>query len=120
MKERELLAELCEYVLSRVYGFEIDHPDLAYALTNCGRVLSRVGWILLWGNDKEREKLFRELEYAFKNSLWLRSSIEEWLDYRLRKLEDEMEMRIEEEVQGNKQSTEPVSQQEEEEDELPF
>jgi hypothetical protein len=55
-----------------------------------GIVLSRIGWILKWGQEKDIEKMFDVIEEGLTKPLPLQCGIEEWLNWKLQEVENEM------------------------------
>jgi hypothetical protein len=119
MDRKELLLKLCKELYDAVeYLYHEEDSGLQGHLGDrliwFGNMLSKVGWILTWGEEEDKEKMFKMIEDAFKNSHMLKCSLEQWLYFKLQEVEDNIDRRM-----GRKEEeTNPELQQEE--DELPF
>ena len=122
MDRKELLLKLCQKLYDRVdYLYGEDSGLMAHlgeSLMWFGSVFSKIGWILLWGEEQEREQMFKVIEDAFQRKHLLRCSLEEWLYLKLLDIENEIDKRMfpQEEEEQNQ---EPLQTQKET-DELPF
>jgi hypothetical protein len=116
MDRKELLLKLCQKLYDAVdylYGDSAGlQAELGDRLIWFGGMLSKAGWILTWGEEQDKEKMFKVIEDALKRSHLLKCSLEQWLYFKLQEIEDDIDKRM-----GRKEE-EPNPQQEE--DELPF
>jgi len=115
---RELLLKLCQKLYDRVdylYGDGL-YAHLGESLMWFGSVLSKVGWILVWGEEQDREKMFKVIEDTLQRKHMLKCSWEEWLYFKLLDIEDEINKRMfpQEEEKHQQNQTTPET------DELPF
>jgi hypothetical protein len=124
MDRKELLLKLCQKLYDRMdYLYGEDSGLMAHlgeSLIWFGSMFSKIGWILLWGEEQEREQMFRVMEDAIEKirNRKVNSSLEQWLYLKLLDIENEIDKRMfpqEEE----KQNPEPTQTQKET-DELPF
>jgi hypothetical protein len=122
MDRKELLLKLCQELYDAVdylYGDSSGlRAHLGESLMWFGSMFSKIGWILVWGEEQDREKMFKVIEDTFRKlkEHRLRCSLEEWLCFKLQDIEDEMNKRIQP-PQDLELNPEPTKQ---EEDELPF
>ena len=120
MERKELLLKLCQRLYDTVdylYGESSGlYAHLGESLMLFGSMFSKIGWILLWGEEQEREKMFKVIEDAFLRKHLLRCSVEEWLDFKLREIESEIDRRMfpQEEEEQNQEPQQTQT------DELPF
>jgi hypothetical protein len=121
MDRKELLLRLCKEfydVVDYLYGDSGGlYAHLGERLMWFGSMFSKVGWILVWGEEQDREKMFKVIEDTFQRKHMLRCSWEEWLDFKLRDIEEEIDKRMfpQEEEQNQKEPPQTP-----ETDELPF
>jgi len=119
-QRKELLLKLCQRLYDTVdylYGEDSGlYAHLGESLMRFGSMFSKIGWILLWGEEQEREQMFKVIEDAFLRKHLLRCSVEEWLDFKLREIEDEIDKRMfpQEEEEQNQEPPQKET------DELPF
>jgi len=124
MDRKELLLKLCQKLYDRVdYLYGEDSGLMAHlgeSLMWFGSVFSKIGWILLWGEEQEREQMFRVIEDTIEKirNHKVNSSLEQWLYLKLLDIENEIDKRMfpQEEEEQNQ---EPLQTQKET-DELPF
>jgi hypothetical protein len=119
MDRKELLLRLCQKLYDAVdYLYHEGDSGLQGHLGDrliwFGNMLSKVGWILTWGEEEDKEKMFKMIEDAFKNSHMLKCNLEQWLYFKLQEVEDDIDRRM-----GRKEE-EPNPELQQEEDELPF
>jgi hypothetical protein len=122
MDRKELLLKLCQKLYDRVdylYGDSSGlRAHLGESLMWFGSMFSKIGWILLWGEEQEREQMFKVIEDAFQRKHMLRCSLEEWIYFKLREIEDEIDKRMS--PQEEEEQTQELPQTQKETDELPF
>jgi hypothetical protein len=121
MDRKELLLKLCQKLYDTVdYLYGEDSGVRAYlgeSLMWFGSVFSKIGWILVWGEEQEREQMFKVIEDTIEKirNHKVNSSLEQWLYFKLLDIENEIDKRMfpqeEEETETQKTS---------ETDELPF
>ena len=124
MDRKELLLTICQKLYDRVdYLYGEDSGLMAHlgeSLMWFGSVFSKIGWILLWGEEQEREQMFRVIEDTIEKirNHKVNSSLEQWLYLKLLDIENEIDKRMfpQEEEEQNQ---EPLQTQKET-DELPF
>jgi len=119
MDRKELLLRLCKEfydVVDYLYGDGL-YAHLGERLMWFGNMLSKVGWILVWGEEQDREKMFRVIEDTFQRKHMLRCSWEEWLDFKLRDIEEEIDKRM---YPEEREEPNPEPQTQTPTDELPF
>ena len=124
MDRKELLLTICQKLYDRVdYLYGEDSGLMAHlgeSLMWFGSVFSKIGWILLWGEEQEREQMFRVIEDTIEKirNHEVNSSLEQWLYFKLLDIENEIDKRMfpQEEEEQNQ---EPLQTQKET-DELPF
>jgi hypothetical protein len=119
MDRKELLLRLCKEfydVVDYLYGDGL-YAHLGERLMWFGSMFSKVGWILVWGEEQDREKMFKVIEDTFQRKHMLRCSWEEWLDFKLRDIEEEIDKRM---YPEEREEPNPEPQTQKETDELPF
>jgi hypothetical protein len=124
MDRKELLLKLCQKLYDRVdylYGDSSGlYAHLGESLMWFGSVFSKIGWILLWGEEQEREQMFRVIEDTIEKirNHKVNSSLEQWLYLKLLDIENEIDKRMfpQEEEEQNPEPT----QTQKEAGELPF
>jgi len=122
MDRKELLLTICQKLYDRVdYLYGEDSGLMAHlgeSLMWFGSVFSKIGWILLWGEEQEREQMFKVIEDTFRKlkEHRLRCGLEEWLYFKLLEIEEEIDKRMF--PQEEEEQTLPQTQRET--DELPF
>ena len=122
MDRKELLLKLCQKLYDAVDYLYGDSSGLrahtGESLMWFGSVLSKIGWILTWGEEQDREKMFKVIEDTLQRKHMLKCSVEEWLYFKLQDIEDEIDKQIhpEEEKEPNPKPPQPQT----ETDELPF
>ena len=100
MDKKELLLTICQKLYDRVdYLYREDSGLMAHlgeSLMWFGSVFSKIGWILLWGEEQEREQMFKVIEDAIEKirKHEVNSSLEQWLYYKLLDLEEEIDKRL--------------------------
>ncbi|MCI4454106.1 MAG: hypothetical protein JHC25_04055 [Thermodesulfobacterium sp.] len=118
MDRKDLLVRLSLELLklTDAYGDCVLCVDLGERLMWFGSVFSKIGWILVWGEEEDKEKMFQVIEDAIKKKREhkINCSLEEWLGAKLQEIENEIYKRM------HPEEIETPSQQQEEEDELPF
>jgi hypothetical protein len=121
MDRKELLLRLCKEfydVVDYLYGDSGGlYAHLGERLMWFGSMLSKIGWILVWGEEQDREKMFKVIEDTFQRKHMLRCSWEEWLDFKLRDIEEEIDKRM---YPEEREEPNPEPQAQKETDELPF
>jgi len=123
MDRKELLLTICQKLYDRVdYLYGEDSGLMAHlgeSLMWFGSVFSKIGWILLWGEEQEREQMFKVIEDAIEKirKHEVNSSLEQWLYYKLLDLEEEIDKRLF--PQEEEEQNEPLQTQKET-DELLF
>jgi hypothetical protein len=123
MDRKELLLELCKELYDTVnylYGEDAGlKAHLGESLSWFGGVFSKIGWILTWGEEQDREKMFKVIEDTIEEirSHKVNSSLEQWLYFKLLEIEKEIDKRMF--PQEEEEQNEPPQPQTET-DELPF
>jgi hypothetical protein len=124
MDRKELLLKLCQKVYDRVdylYGESSGlRAHTGESLMWFGSVFSKIGWILLWGEEQEREQMFKVIEETLQREHMLKCSWEEWLYFKLLDLEDEIDKRLFPQEEEEHQPNHTTPETEPETDELPF
>ncbi len=122
MDRKGLLLMLCQKLYDRVdYLYGEDSGLLAHlgeSLMWFGSVFSKIGWILVWGEEQEREQMFKVIEDTIEKirNHKVNSSLEQWLYLKLLDIENEIDKRMF--PQEEEQNEPPQTQKET--DELPF
>jgi uncharacterized protein YwgA len=123
MDKKELLLTICQKLYDRVdYLYREDSGLMAHlgeSLMWFGSVLSKIGWILLWGEEQEREQMFKVIEDTIEKirKHEVNSSLEQWLYLKLLDIENEIDKRLF--PQEEEEQNEPPQTQKET-DEIPF
>jgi hypothetical protein len=124
MDRKELLLTICQKLYDRVdylYGEDSGlRAHLGESLMWFGSVLSKIGWILLWGEEQEREQMFKVIEDTIEKirNHKVNSSLEQWLYLKLLDIENEIDKRMF--PQEEEEQTQELPQTQKETDELPF
>ncbi len=122
MDRKELLLMLCQKLYDAVdcfYGEDTGSKAyLGESLMWFGSVFSKIGWILVWGEEQEREQMFKVIEDTIEKirNHKVNSSLEQWLYLKLMDIENEIDKRMF--PQEEEQNEPPQTQKET--DELPF
>jgi len=124
MDRKELLLHLCKELYETVEHFY--HEDsvglvahVGESLTWFGGVFSKIGWILLWGEEQDKEKMFEVIKDTIEKirDHKVNSSLEQWLYFKLLDVEEEIDKRM---FPQEKEEQNPEPQTQKETDELPF
>jgi len=122
MDRKELLLKLCQKLYDTVDYLYGDSSGLrahtGESLMWFGSMFSKIGWILTWGEEQDREKMFKVIEDAFLEKHMLKCSLEEWLYFKLQEIEDEIDKQLHPEKERGLNPEPPQTQTET--DELPF
>jgi len=124
MDRKELLLKLCQKLYDRVdYLYGEDTGSKAYlgeSLMWFGSVFSKIGWILLWGEEQEREQMFEVIKDTIEKirNHKVNSSLEQWLYLKLLDIENEIDKRMFPQEEEEQNQEPPQTQKET--DELPF
>jgi hypothetical protein len=120
MDRKELLLRLFKEfhdVVDYLYGDGL-YAHLGERLMWFGSMLSKVGWILVWGEKQDREKMFKVIEDTLQRKHKLKCSWEEWLCFKLRDVVEKIDRRAYSEEREEQNPELPQTQKET--DELPF
>ena len=123
MDRKELLLTICQKLYDRVdYLYGEDSGLMAHvgeSLTWFGGVFSKIGWILLWGEERDKEKMFEVIKDTIEKirDHKVNSSLEQWLYFKLLDVEEEIDKRM---FPQEKEEQNPEPQTQKETDELPF
>ncbi len=123
MDRKELLLTICQKLYDTVdYLYGEDTGSKAYlgeSLMWFGSVFSKIGWILLWGEEQEAEQMFKVIEDTIEKirNHKVNSSLEQWLYLKLLDIENEIDKRW---FQQEEEEQNEPPQTQKETDELPF
>jgi hypothetical protein len=117
-RDKDLLLRLFrefQAVVDYLYGDGL-HAHLGERLMWFGGVLSKVGWILVWGEEQDREEMFKVIGDTLQRKHMLRCSWDEWLYFKLGDVVEKIDRRA---YSEEKEEPNPELPQKET-DELPF
>jgi hypothetical protein len=124
MDRKELLLKLCQKLYDAVgylYGEDSGlRAHLGESLMWFGGVFSKIGWILIWGEEQEVERMFKVIEDTIEKirNHKVNSSLEQWLYVKLLDIEREIDKRLFPQEEEEQNPEPPQTQTET--DELPF